>query len=146
MGKKLTMLNSQLKNNIILKLILILLFSTEALATDFQTIYQSALKNSTDLVRINANSDEAKAKLKASNSSFMPKAGFESRYEEFDSDLDKDNGSSTNAFVEWNLFNGFKDTQNRKSLKAEAQAFALEKSAQSSISNGLLWLSIPEPK
>lgn len=126
MGKKKIMLNSLLKNN--LKLILtILLFSTNVLATDFETVYKSALKNSTELVRINANSDEAIARLKASNSNFMPKAGFESRYQEFDSDLDKDNGSSTNAFVEWNLFNGFKDAQNRKSLMAEAKAANLEK-------------------
>ena len=105
----------------------IFLFAAPAISTDFDTVYQSALKNSTELVKINASSDEANARLKASNSNFLPKAGVESRYEEFDSDSVKDNGSSANAFVEWNLFNGFKDMQNRKSLKADAKVADLEK-------------------
>lgn len=106
---------------------IIALFPYGVFASDFETIYQSALKNSTDLAKTRADADEAKAIYQASKSKFLPRAGVESRYETFDSDFEKVKGGTANAFVEWNLFNGFKDVQNRKGLGAESKAADLEK-------------------
>lgn len=114
------------KFNLCLSVLSLAVFSNTAKATDFETVYQSAMKNSTELTKIRANADEARANMKASNSNFMPRAGVESRYETFDSDFEKRQGGTANAFVEWNLFNGFKDVQNRKSLSADSQAAKLE--------------------
>lgn len=129
MEKRKTMLSLLLKIN---KLYLVvaatlLCICNTSWATDFESIYQSALKTSTELAKIRASSEEASANYKSTLSEFMPKAGVEARYDAFDSDMEKVDGSTSNAFVEWNLFNGFKDSQNRKSLKAESQAVFLNK-------------------
>lgn len=126
MEKRKIMLSSQLKNKLFL-LLFIALFTNRAIATEFEVVYQSALKNSTELARTKATADEATALFKASNSNFMPRAGIESRYETFDSDLEEVKGGTTNGFVEWNLFNGFRDVQNRKGLGADAKAANLER-------------------
>ena len=115
------------------------LLSDGAVASDFETIYQSALKNSTELSIIRADAEEASALYNASNSNFMPRAGVESRYETFDSDFEKVKGGTANVFVEWNIFNGFKDVQNRKSLSAEAKAAILEKER---IENNFRWIAM----
>jgi len=125
--------------NILIVYQLIALLPNWALAIDFETVYQSALKNSTDLAKTKADADEAKAIYQASKSKFLPRAGFESRYETFDSDFEKVKGGTANAFVEWNLFNGFKDVQNRKGLGAESKAANLEKDR---LEKNLKWIAM----
>lgn len=98
-----------------------------AIAADFDTVLNAAMKSSSDLAITKATTDEAEALFKASNSTFMPRLGVETRYETFDSDFEKIKGGTSNAFVEWNLFNGFRDVQNRKGLSADAQAAQTEK-------------------
>lgn len=113
--------------NIYGALLSLIAFADPAFASDFETIYASALKNSSDLTKTRATADEASALFNASNSNFMPRAGVESRYETFNSEFESIKGGTANAFVEWNLFNGFRDIQNRKSLMAEAKAAELAK-------------------
>lgn len=125
------MLLLQLKTNrhLLLSIITssIICLAHSAQATDFESVYQSALNKSYELRKTTAQADEAIAKAKSSNANFMPKAGVESRYESFDSKNNQDDGGSTNVFLEWNVFNGFRDVQERKGLQAEAQAATLEK-------------------
>jgi outer membrane protein len=110
-----------------LALLIVLACGASAGAVDFETVYQAALKNSTELLRIRAQHAEAVAMQRASNSRFMPKAGVESRYETFDSTFERVKGGTASAFAEWNLFNGFKDVQNRKSLIADSSAVEVDK-------------------
>lgn len=131
MEKRKTMLSSLLKVNrqvyFFLACQIIAQPISWAIAADFETVYRSALKNSPELAKVNANADETAAVYQASISKFLPRAGVESRYEMFDSDFEKVKGGTANAFISWNVFNGFKDIQSRKSLGAESKATSLEK-------------------
>lgn len=121
------MFNLQLKTNKAIFSALLAMLVEPAYAVDFETVYQSALKSSAELTKVRTQSDEANANFGASNSNFMPRAGVESRYETFDSDFERVKGGTANAFVEWNVFNGFRDMQNRRSLGAEAKAVRFDK-------------------
>lgn len=136
-----TMLNLLLKiNKSILTLFTVfILLVGQTSASDFDLVYQSALKNSTELAIIKANSDEVDAKHNASYSDFLPRAGVESRYETFDSEFEKVSGGTASAFIEWNLFNGFKDIQNKKSLSAESKVAQIQKER---FENNFKWLAM----
>lgn len=125
------MLSSLLKINNSIFLILAVcsgcLVSHSSLATEFETLYQMSKLSSTELKKANASSDEALALLNASHSSFFPRLGVESRYETFDSKFESVKGGTASAFLEWNVFRGFKDFQNRKSLLVESKAAQAEK-------------------
>jgi outer membrane protein len=135
------MSNLLLKNNHFIPTFLLIsqLVSGLSLAVDFDTVYQSTLKNNSDLVAENASLEEARALLKSADSNFFPHLGIESRYESYDSSIEKTRGNSSNAFVEWNLFNGFKDLNDKKSLKATFQSASISKQR---LESNLKWITL----
>lgn len=56
----------------------------------------------------------SEAQYKRSSSTFLPKIGAESRYEYIDSPFQMQRGATSDLFLEWNLFNGFRDWYDRK--------------------------------
>lgn len=80
---------------------------------DFEELFRRAKEISVDLISLRADKDAAEAKLSATKSAFSPKVGVETRYESFESNIEKKDGGTTNAYVEWNLFNGFRDQSNK---------------------------------
>lgn len=133
------MFHSQLKQNNISLAILafFFLFSSQSLGASFETVYQATLQNSTQLARIKAESQKAQALSQSENSKFLPRAGLEMRYENFDSDFERIRGGTANAFAEWNLFNGFKDLSSKKVLQTEADIARLE---QDIFEKNLTWI------
>lgn len=106
------MLDSRLViNNIVFSLIL--LTAAVSSAADFEELYKKAKELNVEIGSYKADRDAADAKLQATQSAFAPKIGVEGRYESFESILGKETGSTANAYVEWNLFNGFRDRSNR---------------------------------
>ena len=86
---------------------------------DFEELYKRAKDINVDIIQLKADRDAAQARLSATKSAFSPKVGVETRYESFDSSLEKIDGGTTNAYVDWNLFNGFKDQSNRTIMSLE---------------------------
>lgn len=130
MEKRKTMLNSLLKTSKFLILFFgLTLAQANAWANevDFQTVYQAALKNSISLKLSEASYDEAKANLGIANSEFLPKVGVEARREQIKSDLEDIKENTSNVYVEWNLFDGFKDYNKRKSQKTEYAISKIQK-------------------
>jgi len=58
--------------------------------------------------------EATEARQSRTTSYFLPKLGVESRYEYFDSPYSRLRGATSNFFLEWNLFNGFRDWYDRK--------------------------------
>ena len=134
------MLSSLLKIN---SLVVIILFSlawtsVQAKSVDFQTIYQSAQINNIDLKFANSVQQEAEADVGIARAAFMPKLGVEVRQEQFTSEIEDNSKNTSNIYAEWNLFNGFKDVQKRKSLEAE---FSLAKTKADRISQNFEWIA-----
>ena len=130
MEKRKIMLNSLLKTSKFLLLFVgLTLAQAKAWANevDFQTVYQAALKNSISLKLSEASYDEAKANLGIANSEFLPKVGVEARREQIKSDLEDLKENTSNVYVEWNLFNGFKDYNKRKSQKTDYAISKIQK-------------------
>jgi len=132
MEKRKTMLSSQLKTNNLARLKLVVLIiiaqaNAWAIDADFQTIFESAQKNSADLKISQAHLNEAVAESGIANSAFMPKVGIEARNEKFNSEIEDRNQKTANIYAEINLFNGFKDVNNRKSQKTNLKISKIQK-------------------
>lgn len=145
MGKVKMMFNLQLKINKVSKTLFVILYliifqAPEITnATEFQHFLSMTLKNNTELSQLRATTEEAKAQLSTTNSYFLPKIGIESRYESFNSDFEKVSGGTANMYMELNLFNGFKDFQNRSILKSEYEISEIE---QNRFENNLQWKAL----
>ncbi len=139
------MFNSILKINnqtisIILLIYLCMIQTTDcANATELQSFLATTLQKNTELSQMKATTEEAKAQLSTSNSYFLPKIGIESRYESFNSEFEKVNGVTANLYLDLNLFNGFKDLQNRSILNSELDIVQTE---QSRFENNLKWKAL----
>lgn len=139
------MFNSLLKINnqtisIILLIYLCMIQTTDcANATELQSFLATTLQKNTELSQMKATTEEAKAQLSTSNSYFLPKIGIESRYESFNSEFEKVNGVTANLYLDLNLFNGFKDLQNRSILNSELDIVQTE---QSRFENNLKWKAL----
>lgn len=79
---------------------------------NFDELFRRAKEINVDLTSLKADRDAAEARLSATKSAFSPRVGVETRYESFESNIEKKDGGTTNAYVEWNLFNGFRDEAN----------------------------------
>ena len=108
-------------------------------ATELQSFLATTLQKNTELSQMKATTEEAKAQLSTSNSYFLPKIGIESRYESFNSEFEKVNGVTANLYLDLNLFNGFKDLQNRSILNSELDIVQTE---QSRFENNLKWKAL----
>ena len=130
--KRRIMLSSQLKINSSFKVVLVLVISlVQAFAwaneISFNTVHESALKNSADLKLVQSSFDEARYQLNMTTSAFLPKLGVEARHEKYKSDIEDKNDDTSNIFVEWNIFNGLRDVKRRQSHKAESQVARISK-------------------
>lgn len=61
----------------------------------------------------------SEARFRRTTSYFFPRVGAETRYEHFESTFQKQNGGTSNLFLEWNLFNGFRDWFDRRAKSVE---------------------------
>jgi len=95
--------------------------SAASLPGDFESVFSATKQNNADLKRLQAEAATSHAKLFATRSYFLPRLGLESRYQTFDSKFDQSKGGTSNAFLDWNVFNGFKDYSLRNSADLEVQ-------------------------
>lgn len=84
---------------------------------DFEDLFKRAKDINLDIIQFKADKEAAEAKLDSTKAAFSPKFGVEGRYETFESIVEKKNGGTANAYVEWNIFNGFRDQSNKQILE-----------------------------
>lgn len=121
---------SKINKLIQLKLVTSILFvqaNVWAKDVDFSTVFESAQKNSAELKISQAHLAEATAESEIVNAAFMPKIGIEARHEKFDSNIEKLSKETSNIYAEINLFNGFKDRKNKKSVLANLKVSRIKK-------------------
>lgn len=84
---------------------------------------ETALQKNLEIKTSERDVEAARAKMSRTTSYFLPHLGAESRYEYFESSFQKQRGATSNLFLEWNVFNGFRDWYDRK-----AKNYALDQS------------------
>jgi len=108
------MFSSLSKINKVFIFISIFLFLRELLADNhislkFEDFYVIARNNDYETKQNLIYKEYVETHLSKMISAFYPKFGIESRYEHFNSTSNSEYGSTANAYLEWNLFNGFRD-------------------------------------
>ena len=86
---------------------------------DFEDLFRRAKDINLDIIQFEANKEAAEARLDATKAAFAPKIGVEGRYEGFESSVEKKYGGTGNAYIEWNVFNGFRDESNKDILELD---------------------------
>jgi len=74
--------------------------------------------------------EAAEARVNRTISYFLPKIGAESRYEYFNSPYQLQRGGTADLFIEWNVYNGFRDWYDRKAKTFELDQFKIAKQKQ----------------
>ena len=108
------MFSSLSKINRVFIFISVFLFLAELLADNhislkFEDFYVIARNNDYETKQNLIYKEYVETHLNKMKSAFYPKFGIESRYEHFNSTSNSEYGSTANAYLEWNLFNGFRD-------------------------------------
>ena len=108
------MFSSLSKINRLFIFISVFLFLAELLADNhislkFEDFYVIARNNDYETKQNLIYKEYVETHLNKMKSAFYPKFGIESRYEHFNSTSNSNYGSTASAYLEWNLFNGFRD-------------------------------------
>ena len=136
------MSNLLLKINNITIIVCFSLFSYTAIAnksTSFEDVYAKAAEVNLDIIENKISKEAAEAKFDSLKANFLPRLGLEGRYENFKSNLEKIDGATANVYIDWNFFNGFKDSVNKKNSKIEFnQAESLLKRSEKNFRSQIL--------
>ncbi len=89
---------------------------------DFNTIFKAVSENSLEYKKIKSDQLLYEAQLQMATSFYYPRLGFEYRYEAFKSDAIDLNGTTSNAVAEWNIFNGFRDSNAKRIAELSLQS------------------------
>lgn len=86
----------------------------ETRAITLEQAIETALLNNLEIKTSERDVEASRARANRTTSYFLPRLGAESRYEYFESSFQKQRGATSNLFLEWNVFNGFRDWYDRK--------------------------------